>query len=499
MALLKNQLFSHFSIRSSGIIAVSALASATVGNASNKSIATNRYNVLLICVDDLRPELGCMGADYAITPNIDRLAESARLFNHHYVQVPTCGASRFALLTGISPARSHALSNESLYKGRNALKPQGVPSGAQSMPELFRRSGYHTVCIGKVSHTPDGKVFEYNGSGSGRPELPNAWDELATPYGPWKYGWGVFFAYANGRHREDGSGFRPVMQSPDVGDSELPDGMLADAAIKALRANKDRRFFIGLGFIKPHLPFVAPKKYWDMYDETKIPLAANPRRTSAYTHNSDECYAYQFPFKKAHPLADADARKMRHAYLACVSYTDTQVGRVLQELDRLGLSQNTIIILWGDHGWHLGDNGVWGKHTPLEYALRSPLMIRVPDMPQPGNATDALVETIDIYPTLLDICNPSDQAVAHPLDGRSISACISNPAVAGKPRAISYWSGCKSVRNNNYRLIIPTGRNRRPIELYDHRTDPEEAHNIAKQHPETVSKLKKLAQQPGKQ
>ena len=473
----------------------SAISLTTAVGLSANSQEANRYNVLLICVDDLRPELGCMGAGYARTPNIDKLAESARLFTSHYVQVPTCGASRFALLTGISPKKSHALSNHALYKGKNALKQNGNPKGAQSLPELFHRSGYHTTCIGKVSHTPDGKVFNYDGSGDGRPELPGAWDELATPYGPWKYGWGIFFAYANGHHREDGRGIRPVMQFPDVSDSELPDGMLADAAIKAIRTNKDKRFFIAVGFIKPHLPFVAPKRYWDMYENAKIPLPPNPRKTSAYAHNSGECYGYQFPFKKTHPLSDSATLELRRAYLACASYTDAQVGKVLNELKQQGLSDNTIVILWGDHGWHLGDNAVWGKHTPLEYALRSPLIIRVPKMAQPGTPTAALVETIDIYPTLIDICQPTYRKTAAPLDGSTLTNLINKPDTIHGRCAVSYWHGSTSVRNENYRLIIPASGNRRPLELYDHRVDPEEAHNIAKQHPEVVANLKKLAQE----
>jgi len=484
-----------FFSKKNGSAAVAMLAISIQGMAQNAAAAndTNRYNVLFICVDDLRPELGCTGADYAITPNIDRLAQSGRLFTRHYVQVPTCGASRFALLTGRTPAESRALSNHALYRGKTALKQNGNPKGAQSMPELFRRSGYHTSLIGKVSHTADGKVYAYNGSGNGHPELPKAWDEFLTPYGPWKRGWGIFFAYAGGKHREDGSGFRPVMQSPDVGDSDLPDGLMADAAIAALKANKNRRFFIGLGFFKPHLPFVAPKKYWDLYENVDIPLAANKKKTSAYALKSGECYGYNFPFKKTRPLADKDALKMRRAYLACVSYTDAQIGRVLDQLDALGLRDSTIVVLWGDHGWHLGDNQVWGKHTPLDYALNSPLIIRTPNMSQPGKQSSSLVETIDIYPTLIDVCNPADKSTATKLAGQSIKPILEAAQTSGRKAALSYWSNCISIRTDSYRLIIPTGKSRKPVELYDHRTDPEEAHNIAAANPEIVTSIKKLA------
>ncbi len=473
---------------------ISSLLFFLVGLSPNIFAASdsNRYNVLFICVDDLRPELGCMGAKYVHTPNIDKLAESGRLFNRHYVQVPTCGASRYALLTGRRPSESGGTGNHAFHHGKTALKQAGNPAGAQSLPEAFRRSGYHTINIGKVSHMPDGRIFEYNGKGDGRHELPGAWDELLTPFGSWKRGWGIFFAYEGGKHREDGSGFRPVMQMPDVKDSELPDGMLADAAIAALKANKDRRFFIGLGFIKPHLPFVAPKKYWNLYEGVDIPLAANKAKTSTYSHGSSECYGYQFPFKKSRPLADEDALKMRRAYLACVSYTDAQVGRVLDQLDALGLRENTIVVLWGDHGWHLGDNQVWGKHTPLEYALRSPLIISVPGMNQPGESTLAIVESLDIYPTLLDLCNPEDQKVSHPLAGKSLRPVLVNPDHGGKEAALSYWAGCTSIRTDTHRLIIPNKNVKKRIELYDHRTDPEEMINVAAKQPDVVSELRKL-------
>ena len=158
---------------------------------------TNRYNVLFIAVDDLRPELGCYGADYAQTPSMDKLASTGMLFNRHYVQVATCHSSRLSMLTGRSPNAGKRKSQE----------------GARFIPELFRRSGYHTTCIGKISHSPDGRKFQYNGTGNGEMELPNAWDSLPTPFGAWKRGWGTFFAYADGKHREDGQGHKDLMQS----------------------------------------------------------------------------------------------------------------------------------------------------------------------------------------------------------------------------------------------------------------------------------------------
>lgn len=449
---------------------------------------SNRYNVLFIAVDDLRPELGCYGAEYMITPKIDALAATGRQFNHHYVQVPTCGASRYALLTGRRTSESGASGNGAFFGGRSALSRTPL-DGAQTMPELFRRSGYKTTLIGKISHQPDGKVYAYNGSGDGRIELPGAWDELATPYGRWKRGWGIFFAYADGRHREDRSGYRPVYEMPDCDDMGLPDGLMAAAACEALERMTDERFFLALGFFKPHLPFVAPKKYWDMYESVDIPAPANPERTSAYGHSSGECFGYQFPFPKDRPLPEDRAKELKRAYASCVSYTDAQVGKVLAKLDELGLADKTIVVLWGDHGWHLGENMVWGKHTPLERSLNSPLIVRVPGMPFPGQATDALTETLDIYPTLIDICNTRKKGLAHSLAGKSFTAALDDPSNRGKTSAIGYWSA-RTVRTDRYRLIAKMKDGRfTGVELYDHTADPLETVNVAEEKPKVVEEL----------
>ena len=243
--------------------AVAAAAMATADDGGSKGVGpnagNNRYNVLLIAIDDLRPELGCYGVQQAQSPHLDRLARESILFDRHYVQVATCGASRYALLTGLSPSSSGVTrSNGAAYAGRSAIRAQPLP-GAQTMPELFRRSGYRTICVGKISHTPDGRVFAYNGSGDGRDELPGAWDELPTPFGDWKRGWGIFFAYAGGRHREDGGGHKDLMEFVAEKDDDLPDGMLATTTIDRLQAlqKSGKRFLLGVGFFKPHLPFVA--------------------------------------------------------------------------------------------------------------------------------------------------------------------------------------------------------------------------------------------------
>ncbi|MHC4250540.1 MAG: sulfatase [Planctomycetota bacterium] len=444
----------------------------------------NRYNVLFIAVDDLRPELGCYGAGYAQSPHLDSFASGAVVFTHHYVQVPTCGASRAALLTGRSPARSGAMGNSALYKGRSALDA-GYKEKAQTLPEAFRRSGYRTACIGKISHTPDGRVFAYNGKGDGRPELPHAWDELPTPFGPWKRGWGTFFAYEGGRHREDGKGNRDLMEFRAARDTDLPDGLMADAAVAQLRKWKGQRFFIGLGFYKPHLPFVATRGDWQAFEGKPIPPPPNQRKPkSPNWHGSGEFYKYNAPFPKKRPLDPDALTRSRRAYLACVRYVDRQIGKVLAELKRLRLDENTIVVIWGDHGWFLGDMQMWGKHSAFEEALRSVLMVRVPGVASQKNA--ALVETVDLFPTLVDYCAVRDPATRYALDGRSLRPVLEGASASVRDAALSYWGGRTSIRTPTHRLIVGKGS----PELYLMDTFFTTSPDTAAANPDIVSRLK---------
>ena len=435
---------------------------------------TNRYNVLFIAVDDLRPELGCYGADYAQTPNIDKLASTGMLFDKHYVQVATCYSSRLSMLTGRSP---------------NAAK-QKPQAGARFLPELFRRSAYHTTCIGKISHSPDGRSFQYNGKGDGNMELPNAWDALPTPFGPWKRGWGSFFAYAGGKHREDGLGNKDLMQFTAEKDNDLPDGMMAETAIETLREYKKsgQRFFLGLGFFKPHLPFVAPKQDWEAFANTDIPLPPEDKIDSKYWHASGEFYKYKAPFEKSRPLSREAILKSRRAYLACVRYTDRQVGKVLDALKELELDQDTVVVLWGDHGWHLGEQQIWGKHSPFERANRSVLIIRVPGMQTAGVKSSALVESLDLYPTLIELCQPSFNKTTHPLDGDSLVPLLKGGSGEKSDVAISYWKDAISVRDQTHRLIFNKKSN--SSALYDLSVNPDNDTDVAAQFPEIVKRLK---------
>ena len=457
--------------------------------------AANRFNVLFIAIDDLRPELGCYGSKAAQSPHLDRLARRSVLFDRHYVQVATCGASRFALLTGRSPASSGVTSNNgALYSGSTALKQEQQP-GAQSMPELFRRSGYRTVCLGKISHTPDGRVFAYNGKGDGRPEVPHAWDELPTPFGAWKRGWGIFFAYEGGRHREDGNGHKDLMEFTAENDDDLPDGQIASTAIEQLRQLRDsqQRFFLGVGFFKPHLPFVATRKDWEAVADAEFALENPQKIDSPYWHGSGEFFKYNAPYQKDRPLKPDAALMARRAYLACVRYVDRQVGRVVDTLEELGLADNTIIVVWGDHGWHLGEQQLWAKHNPFERANRSVLMVRAPGVSTDGLKTSALVETTDLYPTLVDLCQPSFSRTHFPLDGVSLRPILTGQRQSIRDTAISYWRDAVSVRSDTHRLVTKfKGGRIVHQELYDLREGPDSVENVASSQTDVAQRLSAL-------
>jgi arylsulfatase A-like enzyme len=453
-------------------------------------------NVLFIAIDDLRTELGCYGHEHVQSPNLDRLAARGMLFNNHFVQVPTCGASRYSLLTGRSPANTGATrGNNHFYNGRTALKTQ--TEFAQTMPELFRRNGYRTVSIGKVSHTADGKVFAYDGTGDGRAEMPNAWDEDATPLGIWKRGWGVFFAYANGVHRENGSGSRALMEFTAEKDTDLPDGLNAQAAIEKLGELKDsgQPFFMGLGFYKPHLPFVAPKQDWDAVTHLDgLDAPFTERSETAYSNKkSGEFYNYDFPFEKTYPL-NRDARmQARKAYWACVRYTDRQVGKVLDALDELGLRDNTIVVVWGDHGWNLGDGQLWAKHTPHERAVKSTLIIDAPGVtPKGGAVSDSIVQSLDLFPTLVDLCGLENVETEHPLDGKSLRPILRKPGKSIHDSVISYWGDAVSVRDDEYRMIARREKGSGEYsgaELYDVRDSADPVEDVVENELKQVKKL----------
>jgi len=457
----------------------------------NQKSGPEHPNVLFIAVDDLRPELGCYGASYIQSPNIDKLAASGALFTNHFVQVPTCGASRYSMLTGMLPQKKGHLSNEAI---RNFISKNPETDQPETFIHHLRRSGYYTVGVGKISHYVDGLLYEYEDSVGTEYELPYSWDEMLLNPGKWGTGWNAFFAYADGSNRQSRKKQVKPYESADTDDRGYPDGLTAELALQKMNelAQKDQPFFLAVGFFKPHLPFNSPKKYWDLYQEDELPLSPNPfipeNVNKASLHNSGEFNGYLLGDEEATlegPVSDTYARKLRHAYFACVSYTDAQIGKLLDQLDKLGLSENTIVVLWGDHGWHLGDQLVWGKHTIFERALKSAFIVRAPGK-NSGVKINQVVSSVDIYPTLMDLCQVE---MPFSTDGNSIVPLLENPESEWKDISYGYFRNGISLRTDRYRLTKYFRDEMPVVELYDHLEDPNETKNIAETNPEILKQL----------
>ena len=437
----------------------------------------HKKNVLLICIDDLRPELACFGADYIKSPHIDALAKKSRMFRNHYVNAPSCGPSRYTLLTGVyGPPKNNAL-----FLRSKKVKEKGV---TPSMPEWFRSKGYTTVSIGKVSHHPGGMGGK-NWDDPSVIEMPNAWDEHLMPVAEWQHPRGAMHGLANGEIRMKPAEM-DVYQSVDGDDFLYPDGSIAEQAMKTLgylTQNQEKPFFLAVGFIRPHLPFGAPKKYLDLYQNTKLPSIPSPQKPKGKStwHASSEFMKYNRWGKN--PNEDKEfAEQVRLHYAACVSYADAQVGKLLKELKNTGADKNTIVVLWGDHGWNLGDHGIWGKHNLFEEGLHSPLLISYPGLKKKGNKSNAIVETVDVFPTL---CELTENEIPNFTSGTSLLTVLEKPKNKGHV-AFSYNSKATSIRTDRYRF---TKHKTGEVELYDHQIDPFEKKNIAANNPTLVKKL----------
>ena len=437
-------------------------------------------NVLLICVDDLRPELKSFGADYIISPNIDGLASRGRAFHRHYVNSPSCGPSRYTLLTG---QYGHS-SNAALFMRAKKLKadPNALPP---SMPEWFKSHGFTTVSVGKVSHHPGGM----GGPDWNNPndlEMPGAWDRHLIPSGKWQHPRGFMHGLAHGEIRVVRNEMA-VLQAVEGADDIYPDGSTTDVTLQQLDelTSLDKPFFLATGIIRPHLPFGAPKKYLDMYKGVKIPPIEDNAVPQGQTtwHKSGEFMAYN-TFEKDPRKDDEFAQKARLYYAACVTYADAQIGKILDKLKETGADKNTAVVLWGDHGWHLGEQKIWGKHCLFDRALHAPLVISYPGMPQAGSKSTAIVETADIFPTL---CELTEIPVPEWKHGKSLKGILQNAAAKSSGIAYAYRKGHASIRNDRYRLILHKNGY---VELYDHRSPEKEMKNIAKDKTKIVEEMK---------
>jgi arylsulfatase A-like enzyme len=422
-----------------------------------------RPNVLFIAVDDLRPELGCYEKEHIVSPNFDRLAGSGVAFERAYCMVPTCGASRASLMTGLRPTPKRFITFDA-----NAEKE--APN-VVTLNSHFKNHGYHTLSLGKVFH-------DLEDSAAG-------WSEPAWQTADIGQSYRLVESRMLANHPDNKLG--PPYEAADLPDSEYPDAQIANRAIEDLQKlkNRDQPFFLAVGFMKPHLPFVAPKKYWDLYERDTIGLPSNyhPPKDAPQDaiHKWGELRRYANVPRKG-PVPDAMARDLIHGYYACVSFVDAQLGRLLDELDRLELAENTIVILWGDHGWNLGEHTLWCKHSCFETSMHSPLIVRAPGVTGSGQRTKArtkaLTEFIDIYPSL---CELAALPLPDHLEGSSFVPQLKDPNLAGKSAAIGRFKTGDTIRTDQFRFT--QYRNSKGEEtlrmLYNHLSDPEEDVNIA--------------------
>jgi arylsulfatase A-like enzyme len=411
------------------------------------------------------------------------------VFERAYCQQAVCSPSRTSLMTGRRPDTTKVYDLVTHFRTH-------IPD-VVTLPQHFKNHGYHAQAFGKIYH--------------GGYDDPPSWSVPHTPGGGRNFGPEGRVLMARLRQEVRTAGGDPARlrglpwEAPDVPDGELNDGALADRAIRALNEIKDRPFFLAVGFHKPHLPFVAPKKYWDLYSDADIRLAENafaPKDAPPYAlHNSGELRQYH-GIPSNGPLTKEQARKMVHGYYAAISFMDAQLGRVLDELDRLGLREKTVVVLWGDHGWQLGEHGIWCKHTNYETSVHSPLIVSVPGQRTAGRRTPALVEFVDIYPSLAELCG---LPLPEGLEGTSFAPLLRNPgrrwkkaafsqyprSIPGHGRAMGY-----TVRTDRYRLVEwrALSGDFREYELYDHWIDPQENVNLAKQaeYADTVNEVSEM-------
>ncbi len=503
------------------VLAALILINASPLTAQQKS----KPNILFIAIDDLKPILGCYGNTLVKTPNIDRLAKMGTVFMRNYVQQAVCGPTRASLMTGKRPDYTKVWDLKT--------RMRDVNPDILSLPQYLITQGYSTQGIGKVYdvrcvdkdidkpswsvpyYKTDSKYYgEYGEPAEGRYQLPET-KALAEKY--------IKEALAQGKTKAEandyaGTKIKPTTESIDVADNAYTDGAntLQAKDILIALSKKNQPFFFAVGIAKPHLPFVAPKKYWDLYKREDIPLEKfqeqSKNAVSVAYHNAGEMRGYSdippltsFTDQKPYGLTlPVDKQKeLVHGYYAAISYADANVGKLLDALDSLQLTKNTIIVLWGDHGWHLGDHNLWCKHTNFEQATHAPLIIAAPGMP--ASKTYAQTEHIDIFPTLCQLAAVNTPEI---LDGKSLVPLMKNANSIVKEYSVSQYPRSNataenerlgyadanamgySIRTKQYRYTVWMGngfRSNKPFdkklvigtELYDYKTDPLEKVNVA--------------------
>ncbi len=476
------------------LLASTASAQTSANRPNLAPLNANRPNVLFFSIDDLRPATGAYGDPLAKTPNIDRLSATGTTFLRAYCQQAVCSPSRVSLMTGLRPDATRIYDLRTHFR---TTRPDAV-----TLTQYFKSQGYFAQGMGKIYHP-------------GLDDAPSwsvpSWQPKTPNYGPQ--------GEADEKRRDEAAAAAALAAgkdpkaaannargaaweaTSDVPDNYFRDGAVADHAVETLRGlkGKNQPFFLAVGFAKPHLPFVAPKKYWDLYRESDFKLPANYRTPPIDApplalHSWGELRAYADMPPAPAPLTDAQALKLIHGYYASTSYMDAQLGRVLNELDRLKLRDNTIIVLWSDHGYHLGDHSMWNKHTNFEIATRVPLIFSLPGQ-KTGIKVPHLAELVDVYPTL---CAAAGLPVPAAVQGQSLLSVLRNPSAPSKAAAFSQYprTGAMgySIRTDNFRytewIERPSGK-LVASELYDHRSDPAENRNVASrpEHQAVIARL----------
>lgn len=451
-------------------LTVVALLAAPISGFADKPDAAkaSKPNILFIAVDDLRPQLACYGEKHVQSPNIDALAAKGLLFERAFCMVPTCGASRASMMSSIRPSPKRFVTHLA-YAEKEA-------PGITTLNTHLKSNGYYTISNGKVFHHTTDNVEGWS-ERPWRPSRPALRDRSGAPKRAGNQKPGATDAADEDRAGKKDEEKGPAFEISQANDEDLPDGQIAEKTIADLQKCKEKGepFFIATGFFKPHLPFVAPKKYYDMYPEDSVMLPENYHEPKdapqGAVHTFGELRQYD-GVPKVKVLPEAYAKQLIRGYHACVSFTDAQIGKILAELDRLDLAKNTIVVLWGDHGWNLGEHTIWCKHSCFETSMRIPLIVRAPGV-KGGIRTSALTESIDLYPTL---CELTGIAIPGHVQGRSLVPLFRNPSQKWKEEAIGRFGKGETIRTDTHRF---TSYGEIGSMLYDHRNDPGENVNIA--------------------
>ncbi len=457
----------------SWVVAIPMLAMTCAGQSASAAEPAPRWNVLFITVDDLNNGLGCYGHPLVKTPNIDKLAARGLRFDRAYCQYPLCGPSRASLLTGMRPDTNRVYENRTHFR-------ETVPD-VVTLPQHFRQYGYFVARVGKIFHQD-----VPGGIGIDGPDDRKSWDLVVNP---------------KGRDRtendkipfdKDRGGLR--FFAADGADAEQTDAKVAAEAIGLLEKHRDEPFFLAVGFYRPHLPFVAPKKYFEMYPLDKIAMPkepANDRDDIPPVALLNDALLLREAKPANYGLSEKACREAIHGYYASTTFMDAQLGRIFDALDRLKLTERTIVVFCSDHGFHLGEHGLWKKLSLFDESARVPLVMAVPGMKAQGQGCPRLVELVDVYPTLVELCGlPPPQH----LQGKSLQPLLGNPQQAWKAAAFTQVRHGKitgrSIRTERWRYT-EWDEGKQGAELYDHDNDPQEYTNLAtdSKHAQTVEQL----------